>query len=146
MFLGSFQESKPRASKRVKKASSGVSSSSQGDDRCLEVAIGGTMPQAFKAILRYLYTDELTFDDAVVVQVMRKAREIQLERVFALCLKHCVESLSPTNAVERLVQASRAEGCGIGVLDLKLEAVRQDAPKTLQALLQELIMEVMIGV
>ena len=44
MLLGSFRESQSRAPKRAKKASgrtSSSSSSSQGDDRCLEVAIGG---------------------------------------------------------------------------------------------------------
>ena len=97
-----------------------------------------------------MYTDELSFDDAVVMEVMRKAREIQLERVFAFCLKHCVESLSPTNAVERLVQASEfgldeLRAPVLAYLTKNIRSVRQVALETLHALPHELMLKLIMS-
>ena len=49
------------------------------------VNVGDTTPAAFKAVLRYAYTNELVCDDESVVDVMRKAREVRSCPV--LCLR-----------------------------------------------------------
>ena len=36
------------------------------------VTVGDSTPSAFRALLRYLYTDQLACDDESVVDVMRK--------------------------------------------------------------------------
>jgi diaminopimelate epimerase len=41
-----------------------------------------TCPAAFHALLRYLYTDKLTLDDTLVVDVLRKAMKLELTRVY----------------------------------------------------------------
>ena len=87
MFLGPFREGKKR------KLGSATSSSADG-----EVAIGDMAPRSFQALLRYLYTDELVFDDAEVIHV------IQLDRVYAHCLHHCCHAMSAENAVLGFVQ------------------------------------------
>ena len=130
MLLGSFQEGLAPAAKRQK-----ASTASSSD--VLEVTIGDTTPSAFKAILRYIYTDELAFNDDDIVQVMSKAREIQLNRVFDFCLKHCVQSLSPGNAAKWLMQADehaidmlRAQA--LSYITRNIKHVRKEAPATLQ--------------
>ena len=47
-----------------------------------EVPIGGMSSSAFKELLAYIYTDELVFSDKNMIDVMRKARECQLDRVY----------------------------------------------------------------
>ena len=42
------------------------------------IRIGETTPNAFRAILRYIYTDELKFDDEDVIHVMRKVRRLTM--------------------------------------------------------------------
>ena len=42
--------------------------------------MAGRVPCA--ALLRYLYTDKLTLDDTLVVDVLRKAMKLELTRVY----------------------------------------------------------------
>ena len=69
------------------------------------IAIQHTTPSAFRALLAYLYTDALQFDEADIVHVMHKAQEINEQRVLAHCLRHCKINLAPDNAIEWLIQA-----------------------------------------
>jgi hypothetical protein len=70
-----------------------------------EITIGDTTPEAFKALLRYLYTDELRFDDEHLVDVMRKAREISLELVYNQGMRQVYQNMSVHNVVAWLVKA-----------------------------------------
>jgi hypothetical protein len=47
----------------------------------------------------------LHFTDNNVIDVMRKAKELQLERAAAICALHCRDCVSVHNAVEWFVQA-----------------------------------------
>ena len=71
------------------------------------VTIGDTTPGAFKAILLYLYTDCLDFEDEEVVHVMRKAMEMQLDRVYNHCVRHCARKVSVHNSVLWFSQADQ---------------------------------------
>ena len=51
---------------------------SEGQGATTEIPIRDCTPGAFKALLRYLYTDQLHFADEHLVDVMRKAKEISL--------------------------------------------------------------------
>ena len=51
---------------------------SEGQEATTEIPIRDCTPGAFKALLRYLYTDQLQFADEHLVDVMRKAKEISL--------------------------------------------------------------------
>ena len=51
---------------------------SEGQGATTEIPIRDTTPGAFRALLRYLYTDQLHFADEHLVDVMRKAKEISL--------------------------------------------------------------------
>jgi len=155
MLLGNFQESHPRAAKRHKAPNGGgdgpsvpsSSSTTQASGGSL-VAIRETTPTAFRAILRYLYTDEPAFDDVDVVQIMRKAREIQLDRVYALCLRHCTERLSPFNAANWVMQASEFDlgelrSAALAYLSRNVRRVRDEAPGSLQVLSREVLIEIL---
>ena len=70
------------------------------------IRVHDTTAVAFKRLLAFVYTDDLELDDAVVVDVLRKAEEYQLERAYSLCMRHCVRHVGPTNAVTWLIRAS----------------------------------------
>jgi len=72
-----------------------------------QIPIQNTTPAAFRALLRYLYTDELAFSEDDVVHVMHKAHEIDERRVYAHCLRYCQEHLAPPNAIGWLVLADK---------------------------------------
>ena len=82
-----------------------LTSSFQEGQHDAVVTIGDTTPSAFRAVLRYLYTDDLVCDDESVVDVMRKAREYDLRHLLVLCTRYCTDTLAPPNAIPWLVQA-----------------------------------------
>ena len=82
-----------------------LTSSFQEGQHDAVVTIGDTTPSAFRAVLRYLYTDDLVCDDESVVDVMRKARECDLRHLLVLCTRYCTDKLAPPNAIPWLVQA-----------------------------------------
>jgi hypothetical protein len=69
------------------------------------ITIQDTTPEAFRAILRYLYTNELRFADEQLLDVMRKANEYRLDEVYSHCKCQLREAITIHNAVEWLVQA-----------------------------------------
>ena len=81
-----------------------MSGFSEGQDAAV-ISVGDTSPMGFRALLGYLYTDQLATEYASVVDVMRKAQEIELERLRLLCLAYCRRNIAPSNAVSWLVQA-----------------------------------------
>ena len=82
-----------------------LTSSFQEGQHDAVVTIGDTTPSAFRAVLRYLYTDDLVCDEESVVDVMRKAREYDLRHLLVLCTRYCTDKLAPPNAIPWLVQA-----------------------------------------
>jgi succinate dehydrogenase flavin-adding protein (antitoxin of CptAB toxin-antitoxin module) len=104
------------------------------------VCIGEIGPSAFVELLRYLYTDDLSvFTEANLVEVLRKAREMELGRVAAHTLSRCTSGLTEHNAAERLIAARRG---GLKELDEaafrfvthNFKLVRDAAPDGLSAL------------
>jgi hypothetical protein len=70
-----------------------------------EITIGDTTPEALKALLHYLYTDELRFKDEELLDVMRKAREISLDRVCNHCMQQVLQNMSVHDAVAWFLKA-----------------------------------------
>jgi hypothetical protein len=64
-----------------------------------------------RCLLRYLYTDELKIADEHLLEVMRKAKEIDLERVYNHTVQRALETISVHNAVSRFVKADE-DGLG----------------------------------
>lgn len=69
------------------------------------ITIGDTTPSAFKALLRYLYTDVFEFEDEDILSVMRKANEYQLDRLYNHTVRYCNRNISEENVVIWLIQA-----------------------------------------
>jgi speckle-type POZ protein len=70
-----------------------------------DIIIQDISPAGFRALLLYLYTDELAFDDTLLVDVLRKAKELELTRVYNHCEQRCQRGLSAHNAVLWFMQA-----------------------------------------
>ena len=118
-----------------------------------DIVIQGTSPAAFRALLLYLYTDELTFDDTLVLDVLRKAKELELTRVYNHCERRCERGLSAHNAVLWFMQADEFALEGLReitsrYLTRNLSKSRAEAQHTLAKLAQKpiLMAEVMMGV
>ena len=86
-----------------------LTSSFQEGQHDATVTIGDATPAAFRAVLRYLYTDGLACDDESVVDVMCKAREYDLRHLLLLCSRYCADNLAPPNAIPWLVQAEEQQ-------------------------------------
>ena len=70
-----------------------LTSSFQEGQHDVVVTIGDATAPAFRAVLRYLYTDTLECDEECVVDVMRKAREYDLRHLLKLCTAFCRDKL-----------------------------------------------------
>jgi len=70
-----------------------------------DIVIQDTSPTAFYALLLNFYTDdsELAFDDMLLVDVLRKSKELELTRAYnhceRRCERRCERGLSADNAV-----------------------------------------------
>jgi len=80
---------------------SGMREAQRGND----ITIRDTSPAAFRALLLHLYTDQLAFDDTLLFDVFRKAKELDLTRVYNHYERRCQRELSTQNAVLWFVQA-----------------------------------------
>ena len=70
---------------------------SSTQEEAADSTIGDT-PEAFRALLRYLYTDELRFADEQLLEVMHKAKEISLHRF---------DSFTPRTTQARMLSKAR---------------------------------------
>jgi hypothetical protein len=101
------------ASSRSKKArveaaggtASAAAASSSSSSFSTIITIGETTPSAFKALLRYLYTDVFKIEDEDILSVMRKAKEYQLERLYNHTVGYCHDNICEENVVNWLMQA-----------------------------------------
>ena len=129
--------------------SSGMREAQSGND----IVIQDTSPAAFRALLLYLYADELAFDDTLVVDVLRKAKELELTRVYNHCEQRCQRGLSAHNAVLWFMQADEyalegLRGSALRYLTRNFRTIRAEAKDTLAKLAVEkpmLMAEVMMA-
>eukprot|EP00747_Dinoflagellata_sp_TGD_P179951 gnl/TRDRNA2_/TRDRNA2_31612_c0_seq1.p1 gnl/TRDRNA2_/TRDRNA2_31612_c0~~gnl/TRDRNA2_/TRDRNA2_31612_c0_seq1.p1 ORF type:complete len:529 (+),score=64.97 gnl/TRDRNA2_/TRDRNA2_31612_c0_seq1:52-1638(+) len=84
MFTSEFVESRPGA----------------------KIDIQDATPEAFKLMLRYLYTGCIEFDAADVIQVMRLADRYGLTEVYEQCHACCKRNISVENCISWLIQAN----------------------------------------
>jgi hypothetical protein len=63
---------------------------------------------AFKALLKYLYTDNVEVDDAVLFDLAKLRDQYQVERLHNHCIRQLSKGITVQNAVMRLVQAHTA--------------------------------------
>ena len=103
------------------------------------ITVGETTPAALRCMLRYLYTDHLTLDDELVIDVLRKAKEWQLERAYHLAMLHCARRTGIGNAVRWLVRAHASHLDELRTLALayirsNFRRIRDEMPSTLDEL------------
>ena len=115
------------------------------------VTIGDTTPEAFGRILTFLYTDEIKLDDAVVVDVLRKANELALTPAYNLCMRYCSRHVRPSNAVGWFVRAHECRldelrEVVLGYIRQHFVQIREAAPQSLEQLIDrpELLHEIMM--
>ena len=142
MLNSGFREGQGPRAKRAR---------TSGGEAGTEITISDTTPEAFKALLRYLYTDELRFADELLVDVMRKAKEISLERVYNHCMRQVAGKMSVHNAVGWFVEADEhgledVRAAAFGFLARNLAQVKTQASETLEMLADQprLTMQLML--
>jgi speckle-type POZ protein len=104
-----------------------------------DIIIQDTSPAGFGALLLYLYTDELVFDETLVVDVLPKANELELTRVYTHCELRCQRGVSAHNAVLWFMQADEYALEGLREITLRfftcnLSKVRAEAKDALAKL------------
>ena len=116
-----------------------------------KITIEDTTPGAYRALLRYLYTDELRFADEEVLNVMRLAHMMQLTRVYNFTMRHCHCNITVHNATQWLVQADHwnmdeLRAVALRFLTRNFRQVRREAREPLRVLQDHpaLMMEVML--
>jgi hypothetical protein len=75
-----------------------------------EIQIEGTSIAAFKALLKYLYTDNVKVDDAVLFDLAKQSDQYRVECLHSHCTHQLFKGITVQNAVMRLVQAHTASG------------------------------------
>jgi hypothetical protein len=73
-----------------------------------EINIEGTSSAAFKALLKYLYTDNMEVEDAVLFDLAKLSDQYRVERLHNHCVRQLFKGITVQNAVMRLVQAHTA--------------------------------------
>jgi hypothetical protein len=129
------------------------SSSSSASSSSTIITIGETTPSAFKALLRYLYTDAFEFEDKDILSVMRKAKEYQLDRLYSHTVRYCHDNICEENVVNWLIDADEfgleeLRASALEFLALNFGAVRSLDGGGSLALLNgsHLFMEVMLAI
>jgi hypothetical protein len=89
-----------------------------------EIPIEGTSSVAFKALLKYLYTDNMEVDDAVLFDLAKLCDQYRVERLHNHCLHQLFSGITVQNAVMRLVQAHTASGESPMWAELESKATR----------------------
>jgi hypothetical protein len=117
----------------------------EGDSK--EIRIEGTSSAAFKALLKYLYTDNIEVDDAVLFDTAKLCDQYQVKRLHNHCLHQLFEGITVQNAVMRLVQAHTAGGEGpmwaklrtttMSYVTRNLKGIQRNATATLEHLDRE---------
>jgi len=73
-----------------------------------EIQIESTSSAAFKDLLKYLYTDNMEVDDAVLFDLAKLSDQYRVERLHSHCIRQLFKGITVQNAVMRLVQAHTA--------------------------------------
>jgi hypothetical protein len=85
----------------------------EGDNA--EIPIEGTTSAAFKALIKYLYTDSMEVDevdDAVLFDLAKLCDQYCVDRLYNHCLHQISKGITVQNAVIRLVQAHTTSNQG----------------------------------
>lgn len=106
-----------------------------------------------RALLDYLYTDQLDFEDAVLVDLMRLAHRYGVERLYGHCVRHSALQITTSNAVGWFIGAHDEHGLEelqestFSFISRNFRRIRSEAKQSLQQLAKhpELMMQVMMG-
>jgi hypothetical protein len=82
------------------------------EDNSADISIEGTSSAAFKALLNFLYMDNMETEDALLFDVAKLSDQYQVERLHNHCMHQLFTGVTVQNEVTRLVQAHTASGEG----------------------------------
>merc|ERR1712107_867839 len=96
--------------------------------------------EAFRALIRYLYTAELALDSTNAIQVMQLAHLYDIRELYDLCRTLCTRNLSVHNCLDLLMQARKygleaLEKNALNFVAAHLQdgTIQSEAPQTLEA-------------
>jgi hypothetical protein len=99
----------------------------------VEIHIEGTSSVAFKALLKYLYTDSMEVnDDTVLFDLAKLCEQYRVKRLHNRCLNQLLRGITVQNAVVRLVQAHTASGESPMWAELESKIMRYVARNTVK--------------
>jgi len=75
-----------------------------------EIPIQGTSCAAFKALLKYLYTDCMEVEEEVLFDLAKLCDLYQEERLYNHCMRRLTKGITHENAVTQLIEAHAVEG------------------------------------
>jgi DNA-binding beta-propeller fold protein YncE len=91
-----------------------------------EIHIKDTTSVAFKALLKYLYTDNMEVDGAVLLDLAKLSDQYRVERLHNHCISQLFKGVTLQNAVMRLMQAHTASGEQGGAMWAKLKGTTME--------------------
>jgi DNA-binding beta-propeller fold protein YncE len=86
---------------------------SSGQEEAAVITINDTTPEVFRALLRYLYTDELCFDGKDLMLFAQQAHMLSLDELYEWCEREVEDTMSTDNAVKRLLEARQYTLCNL---------------------------------
>ena len=92
----------------------------ESDSECSDIQILDTSSAAFKALIKYLYTDCTEVKNAVIIDLAKLCDQYQMERVYTHCMCRLTKGITHQIAVMWRVQAHACEG---GAMWAKLQSL-----------------------
>lgn len=100
--------------------------------------------RGLRALLKFVYTDRLDFDDKDVVEVMRLAHRYDITAVYVHCRSHVQRNIGVDNCIDWLVQADEYDipelkrvALYMAARHLQSNRVQKEAKHTMQPLLDK---------
>jgi DNA-binding beta-propeller fold protein YncE len=122
-----------------------------GENGGINIEIQDTTPGAFKALLHFLYTDQLDIDDSEVIHVMHLAHRYNIQALVNNCTQYCLEFIDTHNAIPWLAQAheyrlDRLKALAVKFVAMNLRRIREENRLDELSAQPELLMDVINAV
>lgn len=103
------------------------------------VQIDDASPEAFRTLLRYLYSDIVDVSDTVVIDLMRLAHRYCIAPLCRSCIRHFAGALRADNAIAWWIQTEKhcledLQAEALGFVVRSFDEIRASAPETVKLL------------
>merc|ERR1712060_811453 len=71
----------------------------------VQIEVKDTSAASFRCLLEFLYTDNIVFDDSLVIEVIRLADRYGVQLLHDKCVSYVLRNVQANNCIEFLLQA-----------------------------------------